>query len=48
MRSSAGGDQGVATIVVSKWENEFNQEQAKLVLNGKEDVEEEEPLLSEA
>lgn len=37
----------VATIVVSKWEHEFDQKQAKLVLNGEEEVEEEEPLLSE-
>ena len=39
---------GVATIVVAKWEHEFDPEQARLVLNGEEAVEEEEPLLSEA
>jgi aerobic C4-dicarboxylate transport protein len=38
----------VATIVVAKWEGEFDAVQAKRVLSGAEDVEEEEPLLSEA
>ncbi|MBV9082222.1 MAG: dicarboxylate/amino acid:cation symporter [Acidobacteriaceae bacterium] len=39
---------GVATIVVAKWEKELDEAQAARVLNGLEDVEEEEPLLSEA
>ncbi|MEO8073979.1 MAG: cation:dicarboxylase symporter family transporter, partial [Acidobacteriota bacterium] len=38
---------GVATIVVSKWENEFDTERAKRVLNGEINVEDNEPLLSE-
>ncbi len=38
---------GVATIVVSKWENEFDAERARRVLNGAIDVEDTEPLLSE-
>ncbi|MDQ6787183.1 MAG: dicarboxylate/amino acid:cation symporter [Acidobacteriota bacterium] len=38
---------GVATIVVSKWENEFDAERASRVLNGVIDVEDNEPLLSE-
>lgn len=38
---------GVATVVVSKWENEFDGERAERVLNGEIDVEENEPLLSE-
>ena len=38
---------GVATVVVSKWENEFNAERAARVLNGDIDVEDNEPLLSE-
>jgi aerobic C4-dicarboxylate transport protein len=37
---------GVATIVVSKWENEFDAERAEKVLNGKIDVERAEPLLN--
>ena len=37
---------GVATVVVSKWENEFDAERAKLVLDGKIEVENQ-PLLSE-
>ena len=37
---------GVATVVVSKWENEFDAERAKLVLDGKIAVENQ-PLLSE-
>jgi aerobic C4-dicarboxylate transport protein len=39
---------GVATIVIAKWEREFDEAQAMRVLNGVEDVEKEEPLLSEA
>jgi aerobic C4-dicarboxylate transport protein len=38
---------GVATVVVSKWENEFDAERAQRVLNGEIDVEDNEPLLSE-
>lgn len=38
---------GVATVVVSKWENEFDAERAARVLNGEIDVEDNEPLLSE-
>ena len=38
---------GVATVVVSKWENEFDSERAGKVLNGEIDVEDREPLLSE-
>ena len=38
---------GVATVVVSKWENEFDAERAERVLNGTIDVEDREPLLSE-
>jgi aerobic C4-dicarboxylate transport protein len=38
---------GVATVVVSKWEGEFNAERAEKVLNGEIDVEDTEPLLSE-
>jgi aerobic C4-dicarboxylate transport protein len=38
---------GVATVVVSKWEGEFNATRAESVLNGKIDVEDNEPLLSE-
>ncbi len=38
---------GVATIIVSKWENEFDGERAARVLNGEIDVEDNEPLLSE-
>ena len=38
---------GVATVVVSKWENEFDAERAARVLNGEIDVEDAEPLLSE-
>ncbi len=38
---------GVATVVVSKWENEFDGERAARVLNGEIDVEDNEPLLSE-
>jgi aerobic C4-dicarboxylate transport protein len=38
---------GVATVVVSKWEGEFNAERAEKVLSGEIDIEETEPLLSE-
>jgi aerobic C4-dicarboxylate transport protein len=38
---------GVATVVISKWENEFDDERAARVLNGEIDVEDNEPLLSE-
>ena len=38
---------GVATVVVSKWEGEFDANRAVKVLNGGKDVEETEPLLSE-
>jgi aerobic C4-dicarboxylate transport protein len=38
---------GVATVVVSKWEGEFNATRAEKVLNGEIDVEDTEPLLSE-
>ena len=38
---------GVATVVVSKWEREFDAEHAEKVLNGEINVEETEPLLSE-
>ena len=38
---------GVATVVVSKWEREFDAEHAEKVLNGEIDVEATEPLLSE-
>ena len=39
---------GVATVVVSKWENEFDAERATRVLNGAIAVEDTEPLLSES
>jgi aerobic C4-dicarboxylate transport protein len=39
---------GVATIAIAKWEREFDEVLATRVLNGVEDVEDEEPLLSEA
>jgi aerobic C4-dicarboxylate transport protein len=38
---------GVATVVVAKWENEFDEERATRILNGEIDVEGSEPLLSE-
>ncbi len=38
---------GIATVVVSKWENEFDGTRAARVLNGEIDVEDNEPLLSE-
>jgi aerobic C4-dicarboxylate transport protein len=38
---------GVATVVVSKWEGEFNATRAEKVLNGEIDIEDTEPLLSE-
>jgi aerobic C4-dicarboxylate transport protein len=38
---------GVATVVVSKWENEFDAERARRVLNREIDVEDNEPFLSE-
>ena len=38
---------GVATVVVSKWEGEFDADRAAKVLNGEIDVEDTEPLLSE-
>ncbi|HEY0428853.1 MAG TPA: dicarboxylate/amino acid:cation symporter [Pyrinomonadaceae bacterium] len=38
---------GVATVVVSKWENEFDARRAEKVLSGAVDVEDTEPLLSE-
>ncbi|MEO6587949.1 MAG: dicarboxylate/amino acid:cation symporter [Pyrinomonadaceae bacterium] len=38
---------GVATVVVSKWEGEFDAVRAEKVLNGEIDVEGSEPLLSE-
>ncbi len=38
---------GVATVVVSKWEGEFDAVRAEKVLNGKLDIEDTEPLLSE-
>lgn len=38
---------GVATIVVSKWENEFDHERARKVLNGEINIEDNEALLSE-
>lgn len=38
---------GVATIVVSKWENAFDAKRAERVLNGEIDIEDTEPLLSE-
>ncbi len=38
---------GVATIVVSKWEGEFDASRAEKVLNGEIDIEDTEPLLSE-
>lgn len=38
---------GVATVVVSKWENEFDAERARRVLNCEIDVEDNEPFLSE-
>jgi aerobic C4-dicarboxylate transport protein len=38
---------GVATIVVSKWENEFDQDRATRVLNGEINVEQSDPLLSD-
>lgn len=38
---------GVATVVVSKWEREFDAERAEKVLNGEISVEATEPLLSE-
>ena len=38
---------GVATVVVSKWEGEFDAERAEKVLNGTIDIEDTEPLLSE-
>ncbi len=38
---------GVATVVVSKWENEFDTARATRILNGEVEVEESEPLLSE-
>lgn len=38
---------GVAAVVVSKWENEFDAARAAEVLNGEIDVEESESLLSE-
>jgi aerobic C4-dicarboxylate transport protein len=39
---------GVATIVVSKWEKEFDEARAESVLNGTVNVEMSDPLLSEA
>lgn len=36
---------GVATVVVSKWENEFDAQRAERILNG--ETIEDEPLLSE-
>ncbi len=38
---------GVATVVVSKWENAFDAVRAAKVLNGEIDIEDTEPLLSE-
>ena len=38
---------GVATVVVSKWEREFDADRAEKVLNGEINIEETEPLLSE-
>lgn len=38
---------GVATVVVSKWEGEFDAQRAEKVLNGEINVEQTEPLLSE-
>ncbi|MBS1797599.1 MAG: dicarboxylate/amino acid:cation symporter [Acidobacteria bacterium] len=38
---------GVATVVVSKWEGEFDAARAEKVLNGEIDIEDTEPLLSE-
>ena len=38
---------GVATVVVSKWENEFDTARATRILNGEIEVEQREPLLSE-
>lgn len=38
---------GVATVVVSKWEGELDEDRARRVLNGEVDIEENEPLLSE-
>ena len=38
---------GVATVVVSKWEGEFDAHRAENVLNGKISIEETDPLLSE-
>ena len=38
---------GVATVVVSKWEKEFDRERAMRVLDGEIDVEGLDPLLSE-
>jgi aerobic C4-dicarboxylate transport protein len=38
---------GVATVVVSKWEGEFDTERAEKVLNREIDIEDTEPLLSE-
>ena len=38
----------VATIVVAIWENEFDREKARRVLDGEVNIEESDPLLSEA
>ncbi len=38
---------GVATVVVSKWENAFDAKRAERVLNGEIDIEDTEPLLSD-
>jgi aerobic C4-dicarboxylate transport protein len=38
---------GVATVVVSKWEGEFDAERAEKVLNHEIDIEDTDPLLSE-
>jgi aerobic C4-dicarboxylate transport protein len=38
---------GVATVVVSKWEGEFNVTRAEMVLNQEIDIEDTDPLLSE-
>ena len=38
---------GVATVVVSKWEGEFDADRATKVLNGEINIEETDPLLSE-